>query len=277
GLLAVLVYGNVGQRHEVLAVARTVDPGQVISAEDLTVVRVAADPDVRTLAASARSSIVGQRAAVRLLPGSLLSPDAVTKGDVIGPGFSVIGAIVKPGQYPPGLRDDRGGRLHRWHERHGHLAGGARRCRDPTRRGWLAKPVVADRAAMTAIGLVSPKHAPGTTTAAVALALAAGDGALVVEADAAGGDIAARAGLPLEPGLLTMAAAGRHGGSAASLRPQCLPSGVDAVVAPTSPDQAAAALGAIADRLVSATRHRDVVCVDCGRWSPVTAVPVVLA
>jgi len=130
---------------------------------------------------------------------------------------------------------------------------------------------------MTAIGLVSPKHAPGTTTAAVALALAAGDGALVVEADAAGGDIAARAGLPLEPGLLTMAAAGRHGGSAASLRPQCLPSGVDAVVAPTSPDQAAAALGAIADRLVSATRHRDVVCVDCGRWSPVTAVPVVLA
>jgi len=104
GLLAVLVYGNVGQRHEVLAVARTVDPGQVISAEDLTVVRVAADPDVRTLAASARSSIVGQRAAVRLLPGSLLSPDAVTKGDVIGPGFSVIGAIVKPGQYPLGLR-----------------------------------------------------------------------------------------------------------------------------------------------------------------------------
>lgn len=104
GLLAVLVYGNVGQRNEVLAVARTVDPGQVISAEDVKVVRVAADPDVHTIAASARSSIIGQRAAVRLLPGSLLSPDAVTKGDVIGPGFSVIGAIVKPGQYPLGLR-----------------------------------------------------------------------------------------------------------------------------------------------------------------------------
>lgn len=129
---------------------------------------------------------------------------------------------------------------------------------------------------MTVAGLVSPKHAPGTTTASVALALAAGDNALVVEADPAGGDIAARAGIPIEPGLLTMAAAGRHGGSALSLRPQRLPSGVHAVIAPTNPDQAAAALGAIADRLVAAARDRDVVCVDCGRWSPVTA-PVVLA
>lgn len=130
---------------------------------------------------------------------------------------------------------------------------------------------------MTVIGLVSPKHAPGTTTASVALALAAGDGALVIEADPAGGDVAARAGLPLETGLLTMAAAGRHGGSALSLRPQRLPSGVDAVVAPTSPDQAAAALGAIADRLVAAVRGRNVACMDCGRWSPVTAIAMVLA
>jgi hypothetical protein len=130
---------------------------------------------------------------------------------------------------------------------------------------------------MTVAGLISPKHAPGTTTASVALARAAGDGALVIEADPAGGDIAARAGIPLEPGLLSMAAAGRHGGSPLSLRPQRLPSGVDAVVGPTNPDQAAAALSAIADRLVPAARDRGVACVDCGRWSPVTAVPVVLA
>src|SRR5207249_12327114 len=84
GLLAVLVYGNVGQRHEVLAVSRTVDPGQVISIDDLKVVRVATDADVHTISSSNRSSIVGQRAAVRLLPGSLLSPEAVTKGDIIG-------------------------------------------------------------------------------------------------------------------------------------------------------------------------------------------------
>jgi MinD-like ATPase involved in chromosome partitioning or flagellar assembly len=130
---------------------------------------------------------------------------------------------------------------------------------------------------MTVVGLVSPKHAPGVTTTAVALALAAGEGALVVEADPAGGDIAARAGVPLEPGLLTMAAAGRHGNSVLTMRPQRLQSGVDAVIAPTNPDQASAALGAIADRLGAAVSGADVACIDCGRWSPLTAVPVVLA
>ncbi len=104
GLLAVLVYGNVGQRQPVLAVSRTVDPGQIIMSEDLRVVRVAADAGVKTVAASQRASVVGQRAAARLLPGSVLSPAAVTSGNVVNDGASVIGAIVKPGQYPLGLR-----------------------------------------------------------------------------------------------------------------------------------------------------------------------------
>ena len=104
GLLAVLVYGNVGQRHPVLAVARDVDPGQVITAGDLRVVQVAADADVKTVASSERSSIVGQRAAVRLLPGSILAPEAVTQGNVVADGATVIGAVVQPGQYPLGLR-----------------------------------------------------------------------------------------------------------------------------------------------------------------------------
>ena len=104
GLLAVLVYGNVGQRHAVLAVGRTVDPGQVVTDADLTVVRVAADPGVHTVPASDRSAIVGQRATTRLLPGSLLTADAVSKSNVIANGSSVIGAVVKPGQYPLGLR-----------------------------------------------------------------------------------------------------------------------------------------------------------------------------
>ncbi|MGH9153138.1 MAG: SAF domain-containing protein [Acidimicrobiales bacterium] len=104
GLLAALVYGNVGQRHPVLSVTRAVDPGQVITAGDVRVVRVAADADVRTIPSSERSSVVGQRAAVRLLPGSILAPDAVTKGKVVGDGATVIGAVVKPGQYPLGLR-----------------------------------------------------------------------------------------------------------------------------------------------------------------------------
>ena len=130
---------------------------------------------------------------------------------------------------------------------------------------------------MTVAGLISPKHSPGTTTAAVALALAVGEGAVVIEADPAGGDVAPRAGLPLEPGLLTMAASARHNGSALSLHLQRLPSDVEAVVAPTRPDQSAAALSAIADRLGTAARSRDSAFIDCGRWSPVPALATVLA
>lgn len=119
------------------------------------------------------------------------------------------------------------------------------------------------------MALLSAKHSPGTTTTAVALALAAGG--LVVEADRQGGDVAARARVPLEPGLLTMAAAGRHPASPLPLHTQPLPSGVEAVVAPTAPDQAEAALATVGQRLVPALRSRGApVFVDCGRWSPVT-------
>lgn len=51
-VLAVLVYGNLGDRSAVLAVAAEIRPGQVIEENDLRVVRVAADPGVATMAAS---------------------------------------------------------------------------------------------------------------------------------------------------------------------------------------------------------------------------------
>ena len=130
---------------------------------------------------------------------------------------------------------------------------------------------------MTVIALISAKHAPGTTTAAVAMALATGHGALVVEADPHGGDIAARARVPLEPGLITMAAAGRHLASPLPVHTQALPSGVEAVVAPTEPQQASTALAAVADRLVPALQERGNAFVDCGRWSPVTAVSTIFS
>jgi MinD-like ATPase involved in chromosome partitioning or flagellar assembly len=130
---------------------------------------------------------------------------------------------------------------------------------------------------MMTVGLTSAKHSPGTTTAVVALALAADDGALAIEADPAGGDVAARAHLSLEPGLLTMAAASRHAASQLTLRPQRLPSGAEVVVSTSDPDQTSAALAAIADRLVAAVRAHGGGFLDCGRWSPVTTTETVLA
>ena len=56
---------------------------------------------------------------------------------------------------------------------------------------------------MTLITICSAKHSPGVTTLGQALALQTG--ALFIEADPAGGDLAARWGVPTDPGMLTLA------------------------------------------------------------------------
>lgn len=70
---------------------------------------------------------------------------------------------------------------------------------------------------MTVVALCSAKHSPGSTTLALALACAATEVdeplPLVVEADPAGGDLAAHLGLPVSPGLVGLAAAFRHEGA----------------------------------------------------------------
>ncbi|MGY0234032.1 hypothetical protein [Longispora urticae] len=93
----------------------------------------------------------------------------------------------------------------------------------------------------------SLKGAPGATTTAVGLAaLWPGEPAVLVEADPAGGDLAARFGGSVEPGLTTLAAAGRSGARVVlSEHTQLLPVGVSAVLAPPG-DAAAAAVGALA-------------------------------
>lgn len=103
-LLAVAVYSNIGDRQPVLVVARTIDPGDVIEADDLAVVRVAAEPGVETMPESQRSAVIGMRSSVRLLPGSLVIAGALSDGPPRAPGTSVIGALVRSGQYPLGLR-----------------------------------------------------------------------------------------------------------------------------------------------------------------------------
>ena len=104
-ILAVLVYGNLGDRSPVLAAARDIRPGQVIEDSDLRVVRIASDPGVATVAASRRADVVGRRAAVGVVAGALLAPAGVTDGSTLPKGHTVVGAIVKPGQDPLGRRE----------------------------------------------------------------------------------------------------------------------------------------------------------------------------
>jgi MinD-like ATPase involved in chromosome partitioning or flagellar assembly len=120
------------------------------------------------------------------------------------------------------------------------------------------------------LALTSAKHSPGVTTAALAFAVASGPlpVSLVVEADPAGGDLAARCELALEPGLGSLAAAGRHGSPVdIAEHVQILPAGPFGLLAPTSPAQATGALDALGGRLLEGCGAWDgAVVLDCGRW-----------
>jgi MinD-like ATPase involved in chromosome partitioning or flagellar assembly len=122
------------------------------------------------------------------------------------------------------------------------------------------------------LALTSAKHSPGVTTAAVALAIAAGPipRSLVVEADPAGGALGARGGLTLEPGLSSLAASSRHGTAMELVaHTQPLPAGPSVLLAAMSPALAAGALDSLGARLREALRQWDgTVVVDCGRWVP---------
>jgi hypothetical protein len=111
GLLLVLVttlgvlvlFAKAGDRQAVLAVARTVEVGEVVDGRDVRVVHVSADPGVRAIPAARRPEVVGRTAAVRLVPGSLLASGQLGDGVAVPAGQAMVGAILKPGQYPIGL------------------------------------------------------------------------------------------------------------------------------------------------------------------------------
>lgn len=120
---------------------------------------------------------------------------------------------------------------------------------------------------MSLIVFASAKGAPGTTTAAIAVASWLDD-VVLVEADPAGGALAVRYGLGREPGLLTLASS-RSGTSEIDAHVQILPGGTAVVVAPETPGQAhhlwQVGARAILDSLVGSDRP---VIVDAGRFGP---------
>lgn len=129
---------------------------------------------------------------------------------------------------------------------------------------------------MALICFASQKGSPGVTLTVLAVAAAwptsEGRRKLLIEADADGGSLAIRYQLGRQPGLLTLAAAGRHGLSRDELwaHAQELPGGLAAIVAPERPDRASAVLSANGNSLgawLAALGDVDVIA-DCGRLSP---------
>lgn len=132
---------------------------------------------------------------------------------------------------------------------------------------------------MALVALASAKGSPGVTTLARTVAGHWSRPVVLVELDPAGGDLAAREGLPLEPGLASLALAARSGLSAELLErhAQRLENGLSLVVAPVHPAQVQAALTVLANELapVAAALAGVDVIADCGRLdrsSPVVGV-----
>lgn len=129
---------------------------------------------------------------------------------------------------------------------------------------------------MSVVGLFSAKGAPGVTTLATALAAhGQSAGAVLIEADAAGGDLALRLGIGQSPGLAQLAARARRLPESGrdvldGLARRIEPGGFDLVPASIEPEAAAAALTALAaspGALAEAGRGR-VLFVDLGRLDP---------
>lgn len=99
-LVSAWAYTSLGNTQEVVVARVDVAGGQIITADDLQVVRVGVDPSVKVVAANQAGSLVGQRAAVNLQAGQLLVPGSVTQQVFPQAGMSAVGLSLTPGQLP---------------------------------------------------------------------------------------------------------------------------------------------------------------------------------
>lgn len=137
---------------------------------------------------------------------------------------------------------------------------------------------------MTAVALLAAKGSPGVTTLATAMVLArAGQGAALIEADRAGGDLALLHAVPQSPGLAELAARARRAAPEEDLLPRYLRPLADGalptLLAPVDGAGAGTALDALSEHpqtLFAANGARTLV-LDFGRTDPTGPADALLA
>lgn len=87
----------------VLAISQPVERGQVIDADDLTVVSLAADQDVALLATELSQQVIGMRAAVDIEAGTPLSSSHLTGVEPLSTDDAVVGVVVDDSRAPADL------------------------------------------------------------------------------------------------------------------------------------------------------------------------------
>lgn len=97
----VLVSVKSGDRQAVLALARDVPVGGVLTGQDLRQVDVAVGPGVAVVGADQVATVVGRPMATSLSAGALLTPDSVGGAVVPAAGQAIAALALKAGQFPP--------------------------------------------------------------------------------------------------------------------------------------------------------------------------------
>ena len=99
-LLAAWAWTATTNTEEVLVARQTIERGAVIQSGDLARVRVSVDPALHPVPASQIDDIVGQRAAVDVAAGAMLTPDSFTSTVVPAGNNSIVGVALTPAQVP---------------------------------------------------------------------------------------------------------------------------------------------------------------------------------
>lgn len=167
------LYSTAGEKVPVVVVTQPVAVGEVIERGDLSTVDVAGD--LTAIAGANLSSVVGQRAAVALLPDTLLQRAMLTAADPLPAGQVQVGVAVKGGQLPadglvPGDRVQV-------------LALALPSAQQSSTGGDLGKPVVLVESAAVFAAHPDPVQAGGTL---LTLLVPAADGPAVAAASASG-------------------------------------------------------------------------------------------
>ncbi|WP_330334777.1 SAF domain-containing protein [Streptomyces sp. NBC_00536] len=187
GLSGALLFTVSGQRSSVLVVARDIPVGNAITDADLAPASLALDPAVKVVPTAKKSAMVGQRAAVTLKAGALLSPGQVTSASLVKAGEQLVGVALKPSQLPASRLSPGQKVLIVSTPDPAQASAGAAKQADPAAAPQtLAATVVAVGVAAPATGVVvvdvavpsasGPTLAARVATGAVALIVAAQDG-----------------------------------------------------------------------------------------------------
>ena len=103
--VAVTVYARLGDRHDVLALQRTVLAGEQVTDADLRVVSLSSDDAFTAVPASQRTLVVGEYARVRMVAGSLLVAEGLQSKPLVDPSKVLMSVAVPATGIPSGLRE----------------------------------------------------------------------------------------------------------------------------------------------------------------------------